>query len=285
MPTNSIIQLNWSHTSVAQLPALESGVVYVVYVPLCVNGKSVLSDSQRLIAIELLSDIQWDRFERRPIGPSKESYLTGRYYLLQLLAQFSKIQPESITLSYNRLNKPFLEPNPQGLEFNFTDTSIARDLRHGGGIESVGLFAFTLKSHVGVDIEAAHRTAASDKIAERRFTAHEHAFYAEGSGVHENGNEERTTKEERFLQIWTRKEAFGKACGLGINFKMNQLNLMASLGAGDTRLDQHAFEYQQQAWRLQQFYGPQNEIACISYAGTQTLAIQALQIDPELDSA
>lgn len=274
----------------AQLPALESGVVYVVYVPLCVNGKSVLSDSQRLIAIELLSDIQWDRFERRPIGPSKESYLTGRYYLLQLLAQFSKIQPESITLSYNRLNKPFLEPNPQGLEFNFTDTSIARDMRHGGGIESVGLFAFTLKSHVGVDIEAAHRTAASDKIAERRFTAHEHAFYTNGSvganlkNESAKKHEERTTKDERFLHLWTRKEAFGKACGLGINFKMNQLNLMASPGAGDARLDQHAFEYQQQAWRLQQFYGPQNEIACISYAGSQTFAIQAFQIDPELDS-
>ena len=281
MPTNSIIQLNWSHTSVAQLPALESGVVYVVYAPLCVNGKSVLSDSQRLIAIELLSDIQWDRFERRPIGPSKESYLTGRYYLLQLLAQFSNIPPESITLSYNRLNKPFLEPNPQGLEFNFTDTSIARDLGHGGGIESVGLFAFTLNSHVGVDIEAAHRTAANDKIAERRFTAYEHAFYT--NGIHDCEHEERTTKEERFLHLWTRKEAFGKACGLGINFKMNQLNLLANRATGDLRLDQHAFEYQQKAWRLQQFYGPQNEIACISYAGTEKLTTQAFQIAPELD--
>jgi phosphopantetheine--protein transferase-like protein len=272
MASHTIVNLDWKYKSLDNLPALPSGAVHLVYLPLCVNGQSVLSDSQRLTAVELLSDIQWDRFERRPVGAGKETYLAGRYYLLNLLAHYSDKPVDSIRLSYNRLNKPFLQPNLTGLEFNFTDTSFTEQDR----VVSVGLFAFSLNAHVGVDIEAAHRQANTEKIAARRFTALELDFY-------NSQNHETTSKAERFLQIWTRKEAFGKACGVGINFKMNTLNLMGQPQQLNAPADHYSFEHRQQAWCLQQFYAPRSEIACITHTGADPLRISAFELENELD--
>ncbi len=274
MASQSITSLAWKHVAIEQIPALTDDSLCVVYVPLCIGGTSLLSDSQRLNAVELLSDIQWDRFERRPAGASKETFLAGRYYLLNLLAHFTNQAANDVTLSYNRLNKPSLQPNPLGLEFNFSDTTFV----HEDHMVSVGLFAFTLHAQVGVDIEAEHRQAASEQIAARRFTANELAFYYDAASTTATHSQQ-----TRFLQIWTRKEAFGKACGLGINFKMNELDLMQSQAQPNSTPDfQHSFAHHEQAWSLQQFFAPQGEIACVTHAGKQPLKISAFHIDHEL---
>lgn len=274
MLSESITSLTWQHVAVEQIPAPSVGVLHMVYVPLCIGGKSLLSDSQRLNAVELLSDIQWDRFERRTAGTSKEAYLAGRYYLLSLLGQFSNQAASDVTLSYNRLNKPSLQPNPVGLEFNFTDTTFA----HKDHMVSVGLFAFTLHAQVGVDIEAEHRQAAAEQIAARRFSTTELAFYSSAQADCETDSQQ-----ARFLQVWTRKEAFGKACGLGINFKMNELNLINYTTAQSPEpIHQHSFTHREQAWSLQQFFAPRNEIACVTHAGAQPMPISAFHIDTEL---
>ena len=262
MQEPTISQLKWTDASVDQLSMPAPNSLLLCSVSLTRAGKSVLSDSQRLRAVEMLSDIQWDRYERRQ-GTASDTYLTGRYYLLCLIGQLTGQTAEQVQLSYNRLNKPFLQPNPLGLEFNFTDTTT----RHDGVEQSFGLFAFCLNEHVGVDLEMPDRAAATSKIATRRFTADELEFAK---------CDDENTAAQRFLQVWTRKEAFGKACGVGINFKMNALNLL------NPSEPTFRFENRDQHWCLHQFLGPNQEIACVVHSGTAHKTLTAVKIQTEL---
>lgn len=262
MSESTISSISWATSNLELLPTPTSTSIVLCWVPLTRNGKSVLSDSERLRAIEMLSDIQWDRYERRE-GTASDTYLTGRYFLLTLLGHFTGQTAEHVKLSYNRLNKPYLQPNPQGIEFNFTDTSSIND----GVEQSDGLFAFSLNSAVGVDIEMPNRSANVKLIASKRFTEVEQAFveHAKSDNI-----------DHRFLQVWTRKEAFGKACGVGINFKMNQLNVL------NPDSPTYRFNSREQDWCLQQVLGPNGEIACVVHAGTAEKKLHAFKIQANL---
>ena len=122
------------------------------------------------------------------------------------------------------------------MEFNFTDT------------EGYGAFVFSKFRQVGIDIESRQRTANFTAIVDRRFTEQERAYvYQDGKLNH-----------QRCVSIWTRKEAFGKATGMGINFQMNQRNLYDATASVD---DAHEYRFQDDEgtdWRcLQLQFGSQ----------------------------
>jgi len=124
--------------------------------------------------------------------------------------------------------------------------------------DSYGVFAFTLSGEIGVDIEARQRSSNFSTIADRRFSAREREF------VYEKG----VINPEKFLAIWTRKEAFGKATGQGINFKMNRRS-----SNGEHELE-FTDEYDQ-AWRLLQLQLGEKFIACVVHASHQALSLKA----------
>lgn len=200
----------------------------------------------------MLSDMQRDKYERRRNIGQKDAYLAGRYLLLRLLSAYTNTSPNELALSYTRLNKPFLSNQTQNIQFNFTDTSVAE--------RSVGVFAFALSHDVGVDIEARHRRSNFIEIAKQRFTHRELEF------VHDDGN----FNSEKFLAIWTRKEAFGKATGQGINFKMNACDL-----ASDDRHELKFYDGDRRPWRMLQIELGDDFVASVVHAGHQTLSVTA----------
>jgi phosphopantetheinyl transferase len=150
------------------------------------------------------------------------------------------------------LNKPSLSFHDNDIEFNFTDTQ-AED-------KAYGLFAFCQGHEVGVDIEWAGRQKDFSAIAARRFSQAEIELVTSPSGE---------IDAVRFLSIWTRKEAFGKAKGVGINFKMNQLNLV------DDEANEHNFFcHEQRDWRLHQIRF-EGLIASLVHSGHHNLSIKA----------
>lgn len=212
--------LNWSDASLASFPKLGKNELHIWWLPL------QLDTSQSESALSLLSDIQRDKYHRRSSEKLRQNYLAGRYYLLNLLGAYSQKSPSEVGLSYSRLNKPSLSNRSIGLEFNFTDT------------QGFGAFAFTKHRQVGIDIESLHRESNFKAIAERRFTQQELDY------VYQDG----VLNAQRCLCIWTRKEAFGKAAGMGINFQMNQRNLY-----GGQARNEHRFEDEQGVkWRCLQ---------------------------------
>lgn len=194
------LTLNWQSASRQDFPSLSDSDLHLWWLPL------ILESHQAEQAIELLSDIQRDKYHRRMTPELKQAYLAGRYYLLSLLGHYSNCSPEKVELSYSRLNKPYLSNRDSHLEFNFTDT------QHQG--QFYGLFGFTKTNAIGVDLESRHRNIDLSKLITKRFTQEERAY------VQKNKSIDRA----RGLSIWTRKEAYGKATGQGINFKMNEHN-------------------------------------------------------------
>ncbi|MFT6407188.1 MAG: 4'-phosphopantetheinyl transferase [Arenicella sp.] len=236
--------LNWNNVSLQAFPLLMPNELHLWWVPL------QLDHSQLKPALHLLSDIQRDKYHRRATAELKQNYLAGRYYLLHLLGAYTEQPPSDVLLSYSRLNKPSLSDSSLALEFNFTDTN------------GYGVFAFSRGRQVGVDIESRTRKINFKAIADRRFTKQELAF------VYQNGELNR----QRCLAIWTRKEAFGKATGLGINFKMNQQNMYSN----ESDAYQHTFADEHNTpWRCLQLQLGDQFIASVVHQEHQDLSIKA----------
>lgn len=225
------LQPKWQFANLYEPPELGDHAIHLWYLPL------TLSDTQADIALTLLNDAQRDKHFRRKTKALQQSYLAGRFYLFELLAGYMNCDPNKILLSYSSLNKPYLNPNPKNLCFNFTDTT-------ANGL-SVGVYAFCQHHSVGVDIESLDRDADFARIAKRKFSEDElsQVYRADGS-----------LDEQACVAIWTRKEAFGKAMGTGINYTMRDTDLSCD-ETSPFQLNFRYFserEHQQQDWRLQQ---------------------------------
>ena len=247
---------NWQTIFLKKLPAIKANEVHIWWLPLTLNP------AQSEKALELLSDIQRHKYHRRSNQELKDTYLAGRYYLLHLLGAYSNQQAKEIKLSYSRLNKPRLSNPKFKIDFNFTDT-------HGSD-HAVGVFVFSKGRSIGVDIESRDRDINVQRIVEKRFSEQERTF------VEPDGKLNR----ERALSIWTRKEAYGKATGNGINFKMNAENLVyngENSNQNDTNNSIFSFPFNDslnQAWRCEQFQLGDEFLACVVHEGHQKLVFK-----------
>ncbi len=255
MATNQQLghQLDWQVADPLSPLSLNKQEIHLWYINLSLDA------SQTTIALSLLNDTQRDKYHRRANPQLKAAYLAGRFHLLNLLAAYSKITPEEVLLSYSRLNKPYLNPNPSGIEFNFTDTIIDN--------KSIGLFSFTCSVEIGVDIEALTRKCNAQAIVAKRFSQAETNFVKDNNGV---------LNLQRVLSIWTRKEAYGKATGKGINFKMSDVDLASP---GQFSLEFIAGESPGVPYRLLQIQIEQKAIAAVVHEGHQPLTIQAFKLE------
>ncbi len=238
---------SWETVDQQEFPRLGESDLHVWCVPLELNEK------QAELAHAWLSDIQKDKFYRRASAGNEESYLAGRYYLIKLLAKYSACQPEEVLFSYTRLNKPYLSDKSNPIHFNFTDTS------HNG--RSYGLLAFSLGREIGVDIESLHRETDYSTIVNRRFSVTEQQLVKD-----ENGQ----VNPQRFLCLWTRKEASGKATGQGINFKMRERDLVEGHAA-----ELNYFDENDTPWHLTQLRISDSLIGCVVHQGHDDLALRA----------
>ncbi len=255
MIDNLAITPQWQTISASRSPNLSLDEVHIWYLPLALNK------AQEELALTWLSDIQRDKYHRRRTPERQLAYLAGRYHLLRLLGHYNNQLPSDIQLSYSRLNKPYLSDRDTPLHFNFTDTSRA-------GV-NYGVFAFSRDGEVGVDIEHLARRSNFEGISQNRFTPAEQALVTRADG---------SVDPELFLAIWTRKEAFGKATGRGINFVMNQQQLIAG-GKNHQETAQLNFsDPSGRKWRLNQLRLDKNVIACVVHQGHQSLAVKAFNI-------
>jgi len=255
--TNTLgIKLDWQTSSNLHDLKINDDELHLWWLPLSITTTQEDQTRQRL------SQAQLDKYSRRSTPQLKHAYLAGRYYLFKLLASYQQCQEEEIKFSYGRLNKPHLKSNDQSkhtssLEFNFTDTSTNEG--------AYALYAFCRNKSVGVDLETQTREGDISRIAKRRFTEQELAYVTSNSG-------EIDTK--KALAIWTRKEAYGKATGLGINFQMNQRNLIAN-GSTPSSLHKYHFNDGTKDWRLLQVEPNNKFIASVVHETHTPLVLKA----------
>lgn len=233
--------LEWQSVSTNAIPALEVGDVHLWWVALDIDEK------QAKAFLPHLSAKQQQRMERLPTPEKCRHYLAGRGFLRQLLCAYLNV--DTFELAFGQHGKPMLKNQDLSLKFNFSDTC------------GYGLFAFSLDVELGVDLESNQRRGRFQQISNRRFSTNEKALL-EGQSA------------EQFLACWTRKEAYGKALGVGLNYPLNEVVLCDSLtDSVSTSPDGN--------WCLQQIkiqHETKEFIACLTSAGEQVKKLTAFKL-------
>lgn len=187
-------ELHWSCPSTP--PTLRGNDVHVW----CASLNPPLDEVQRQVS--LLSDEEHERARRYVVGRARQQFIVARGVLRQLLGKYLGLPPARISLTQGSHGKPALADG--ALHFNASHT-------HG-----LALFAFTRAGEVGVDVEQVRSTVDHWLLAERFFCTQEVA------GLRSLPMDRQI---EGFFHVWTRKEAFLKAIGLGLGYGVDRVEV------------------------------------------------------------
>lgn len=143
----------------------------------------------------------------------RNHFVAGRGILRTLLGAYLGKSPESLKFIYGPQDKPALETQDPSFSVNF-------NLSHSHGL---AVYVFTLGREVGVDVELIRPEFTGDDIAERHFSPRELA---------ELRSLPQDLRAEGFFNCWTRKEAYVKARGEGLQIPLKDFDV--SLAPGET---------------------------------------------------
>jgi 4'-phosphopantetheinyl transferase len=136
----------------------------------------------------------------------RDRFVASRGSLRHILARYLGQPPERIRLGYTAAGKPFLRDHPE-LHFN---------LSHAADLALVGV------SHggpLGVDIEEIQSNPVVDSTSRLVLSHKEKEALRQLSGQ---------ARCERFAQFWTRKEAYIKADGRGMQLPLDRIDVATS---------------------------------------------------------
>ena len=150
----------------------------------------------------VLSPDEREQVARYRLTAVSEQYRVSRALLRVLLGRYLDCDPSRLELRQGPQGKPALA-GPAPLSFNVS---------HSFG---VALFAVRAGGEVGVDLERVRPFQNDLGLAERFFSA------AEAAALRALGEDRR----EAFFHVWTRKEAYLKANGLGVTGGMERVEV------------------------------------------------------------
>lgn len=157
--------------------------------------------------LSLLNQEERTRAGRFRFHQDQNRFVIARGSLRSILTKYLKQPPETICFRYSPNGKPELNAKELKTPFQF-------NLSHS---HEMGLLAVTQKRSVGVDVERiAPQSIDSIGIAEQFFTSVEADLIRSAPAKLRN---------DCFFRVWTRKEAFLKACGDGLSGSLSQFEV------------------------------------------------------------
>lgn len=154
----------------------------------------------------LLAMDERTRAERFHFEEDRERFIVRRGVLRTILGYYLNVEPGRLQFCYGRNEKPALADTSGRGKVRF-------NLSHSAG---GALYAFTRDREIGVDIEHIRDISEMEQIAERFFSAREHAVFH---------TLPESKKQEAFFNCWTRKEAFIKATGDGLSCPLDRFDV------------------------------------------------------------
>jgi 4'-phosphopantetheinyl transferase len=154
----------------------------------------------------VLSDDECARMDRFQFEADRRRYLVGRAVLRTLLGRRLGIGPGAVRFSYSAYEQPLLAADLAASRLQFS-------VSHSGELV---LVALTQGRAVGVDVERIRTDLAVDKIATRFFSPRERDILAAVPA---------TRQHDAFFACWTRKEAYIKARGDGLNLPLDAFDV------------------------------------------------------------
>jgi 4'-phosphopantetheinyl transferase len=168
-------------------------------------------DRQRLM--RLISEDERARFQRFHFDQDRLAFLVAHGLVRMALSRSAPVAPVEWTFSADSYGKPSIAAPASTLSFS---------LSHTRGLVAC---AITRNRPLGVDVEDASRPAPLE-IAERYFGP------GERRDIFATDPDQRT---RRFFEYWTLKEAYVKACGLGLSLPLDRFEFRRD-AAGSWRI-------------------------------------------------
>ncbi len=156
----------------------------------------------------LLSNEELNRAAKYHFEKDKRVYESGHVFIRKILAHYTSLDAAKLDLSPIVNQKPKLENSPFRIHFNIS---------HSG---NKILVALGFNSDVGIDVEKIIPDFDMDGFAEANYHPNELEQFRSMKGIEET---------DYFYKIWTRKEAWLKLTGEGINDKLKELDFSGTI--------------------------------------------------------
>lgn len=214
-----------------------------------------------------LTDEERLRFQRFYFDRHRKQLLLGRFLIRSVLSQYLEaFAPPKWCFVQNDHGKPALDPaqNSRGLYFN---------LSHSGDRL---VLAISKLETIGVDIESSDKPRRVSRIAQRFFSRQEAADLLALN---------QSQRLHRFYQLWTLKEAYIKACGLGLAIPLQQFSYAFPVAGQIEITFDRTREDDALRWQVWQFDIPGNyqlALAVKSDSGDQVCSISSWNL-PDLE--
>ena len=160
---------------------------------------------RRAMLASLLSEDEQARAARFHFDTDRDRWTASRGLLRQTLGNYLGVPPAAVRFEVGPFGKPSLGPHP--LRFS---------LSHSGGR---ALLAVAWAREVGIDLEQMRTDFDPDALAAQVFSPEEQAWLRALPEAE---------RHRAFLTLWTGKEAYAKARGLGLSLPLAALTLRVS---------------------------------------------------------
>jgi len=157
----------------------------------------------------LLSIEESEKINNLYLEKNKKKSIISRALLRYILSLYIDINPNEIKFIYNKHGKPYLDIKQNSNNINF-------NLSHSNNLI---VYAIAKNQELGIDVEKFRNNFDINKLAKRYFSENELSIFEK---VSEN------KKIKIFFSIWTKKEAFLKAKGMGIYTPLNKINVSSN---------------------------------------------------------
>lgn len=134
------------------------------------------------------------RHQRYKVEGARREFLVGRALVRTVLSRYAPTAPADWRFEANEYGRPAIVGTAPGLVFN---------LSHTRGLAAL---AVARDCDLGIDVESVDRPSATHDLAGRYFSSSEAAYVRQGGAM----------LAERFFAVWTLKEAYIKARGMGL---------------------------------------------------------------------
>jgi 4'-phosphopantetheinyl transferase len=183
-----------------QFPVLTDDQVHVWRIPL--NHSS----QRTLLALEVLSTDERERAARFHFDKDRDQFVQARSALRFILGKYLNVRPHELEFSYGAQGKPALANVP-------ADSKLRFNLSRRDGL---ALLALSRGREIGVDVELIRDDLPFFKMADVSFSP------AEITTLHSLPESMRSAG---FYNCWTRKEAYIKACGGGMQIPLDSFRV------------------------------------------------------------
>lgn len=155
-----------------------------------------------------MSKSRRDRLDRLKLSDDRRRSLCGYMLAVKALSELSGIAEDGIAVNYSENGKPFSE-----------NTKLHFSISHSGDYAVCAVS----ERDVGIDIEKIRQL---NMQAAKKFASETELIYIFGHLPEKSDFESADEKTlERFFEVWTKKEAYGKLIGEGIGYAMRSTDI------------------------------------------------------------